>query len=289
MAQTTEQRELTPRDPPVIELLDPGAEPRGLLRLQPAPATETPLEIDLALTMRVRAGGTALPAIVTPIIRLRGRLVVDAVHDDSISVRHIVDAARLVDRPDATPALRDELRRGLVEMGTFRASLRIDARGMVHGGTVDVPAVAEGPGRQLLQQLAEGYQQALVPLPEAAIGAGARWTATRDLDQEGMKLREVVTYRLRAVDGRRVEIEAKMSQTLRDPNVAPGSLPGVRAKMIRFSAGGEGEIAFTTDHVVPESSTLRTDVRMVMDVATAGETTRQEIDLQADLAFRRGE
>jgi hypothetical protein len=280
-------RELSPASPPVIELVDPGAEPREPLRLRPVAGTESALDVALSLRMTVRAGGTEAPPLGMPTVVVHGRVIVDSVTDDEIRVRHLADAIELEDGADVPAELRAELQRAVDGLAAYRASLRVDPRGFVRGGVIDVPSGAQGPAEQILAQLGQAYGQALVAAPVEPVGVGARWVETRDVDQSGMKLRQTTTYELRSRTSDAIEVHAEVVQSLRAADFSGGLVPGVRAKLVKFSGKGTVDTSFDLGAASPRTSEHRTDVRMILDVDAAGETSRQEIDLALELSMSR--
>jgi hypothetical protein len=283
----TDLRELATQPAPRVEVLDAGAEPREILVLAPAVGLRDRLEAHLQMKMQMRAGGQAIPKVVTPPISLVGYLVVDEV-GDVIVARHLVDALRVGRDADAPAAVVEELERLAPAVASFRASLRIDPHGSVRGGTVEVPQAAGGIGGQLLQQLGDGFCQLLVPLPETPIGVGARWIATTRIDQGGMPLQQRVTYELRGRQGRTLDIAAHFEQALLDSTIPITGAPGVTVHVELFKSRGEGTMRIDLDHVVPTRSELTLQVRMVMNPGgDAGAAGQQEIDLELAYEFSR--
>jgi hypothetical protein len=280
-------RELSPTPPPTIELLDPGAEPRSRLRMHPAAGTEAKLDVALSLTMTVRSGGTEAPPLAMPTVIVRGRVIVDSATDTELRVRHLADAIEIEESADVPAALKGELQKTVEGLAEYRASLRVDPRGFVRGGVVDVPSGASGPAAQILAQLGQAYGQALVAAPEEPVGEGARWTETRDVDQSGMKLRQTTTWELKARTPDVIEAHGDVVQTLRAAELDGGPMPGVRAKLVKFSAKGTSDTTFDLAAAAPRKSDHHTDVRMILDVEAAGEASRQEIELQLDLSLIR--
>lgn len=280
-----QSRELAPAEAPEIELFDAGAEPRARLRLRPEVGAEMPLRIELAMSMTVVSGGTAAPPMSMPRVLVDGRLVVDSVSDDEIRVRHLVDAIDLRGGEGVPEALARELKDALAGATSYRASLRVDPRGFVRGGVVDVPTSA-GPAGQILAQLGQAYGQSLVAFPREPVGVGARWTATSDVEQAGMKLRQTSTYTLPSRDGDALVVHADVAQDLLRADLGEGLVPGVRAKLVKFSAKGTSDTTLELSAAGPRTSEHHTEVRMILDVDAAGEAARQEIDLSFDVALR---
>ena len=280
-------RELSPTPPPTIELLQAGDEPRAPLRLHPTPGTESALDVALSLQMTVRSGGTEVPPLAMPTVVVHGRVIVDSVSDSEIRVRHLADAIEIDESDDVPAALKGELQRTAKGLAEYRASLRIDPRGFVRGGVVDVPSGATGPAEQILAQLGQAYGQALVAAPEEPVGPGARWTETRDVDQSGMKLRQTTTYTLKSWRDDVVEVHGDVEQSLRAADFEGGLVPGVRAKLVKFSAKGTSDTDFDLAAAAPRRSEHHMQVRMILDVDAAGEASRQEIEMQLDLSLSR--
>ena len=274
---------LQPRPAPQLELVDPGTEPRHRLARAPTPGTTEPITVTLDSTTHLRADGQALPEIVSPTLSLKGRIEIDDVRDDAIVVRHLVDEVAIADDSTAPALLVQQLVAAKPAFASYRATLTLDPRGGLREGSVEVPAEAGAAATQLLHQLTDSLVQSQVPLPQAAVGTGAKWTAVSRVEQGQMAVRQQVDYELTKIEGTRLLLTATVKQSLLDTHVAVPGMPGTKAKVELFRSTGHGTIELDTAHVVPTDCRLQLTVKMVMEAGGG----QQEIDLTLQASVRR--
>ncbi len=272
---------LEPRVAPSVEVQDAGAEPRRRFVVTPEPGTTEPMTVTLDSTTRLRTGGQALPEIVSPTLSLRGRLEIDAVADDAIVARHLVDEVTIASDSKAPDLLVQQLSAAKPAFESYRATLTLDPRGGLREGTVEVETAGNDAVAQLLHQLTDAVVQARVPLPETAIGQGARWTAVSRIEQGELAVRQRVTYELTKIEGNHLHLSISVEQSLLDTHVAVPGMPGTKAKVELFRSRGQGAATLDTTHVLPSESHLQLSVKMVMDVG--GGPQELELTLRASI------
>ena len=80
--------------------------------------------------------------------------------------------------------------KGLTGTGT------VSSRGFSKGVEFKAPAGSNPQARQLMDQMKEFVTQLVAPLPEEAVGPGARWEAKTPLKSQGMTMDQTATYEL---------------------------------------------------------------------------------------------
>src|SRR5690606_16066778 len=107
--------------------------------------------------------------------------------------------------PGRRAAVVAGMRKGLDSLVGAAAVVSIDERGFQHELSLGLPG---GLGPELTQFM-EAARIALgdlaLPLPDEAIGVGAKWQVERTLDQGGVAVKEKTYYELIAAEGTRVQ------------------------------------------------------------------------------------
>jgi hypothetical protein len=179
-----------------VELLSLGSQPRQLLRYQPAVnakelATLT-MNMDMKMSMSGKSFPTQLPATT---MKLETTVTQVAPNGDIHYTFRYIDAD-VTPTANTPPALVRELRSQLKQLVGISGNYVIDNRGQVKSGSLKVPPNIEKSTKQLLEQLSQSLEQLSSPLPEAAIGAGAKWRVIQPLDLSGMNLTQTETFEL---------------------------------------------------------------------------------------------
>jgi hypothetical protein len=279
--------EIAPREPPTIELAAAGDEPRRELRMRPAAGTHEKLELSLGMRMGMRNGMQEMPAIPVPVTKTRLRAEIVEVAGGVMTVRHSVDAVEVIPTPETPAALVEKVRQSVEPLTHYRATMRMDERGAILGGQVELPRDLPAMVHQSMQQMTESLGQLSAPLPLPAVGPGARWSSVHEVRENGMKLRQSGQYRLVSLEGQHAVIEATLVQELLDPNVnAPGML-GITARVGEFTSSGRSTIELDLDRLSPRLVSLTMDLHMTMDMTVLGQAQHVEMDMGIDMTMRR--
>ena len=88
--------EIPVREPPRIEVLDQGQEPRQPLRLVVAPGLEETMEMTMDMRMSMTIPGQAMPSIPVPTTKTRLKAKVESVTGDSFQMRQSVTDVEVI-------------------------------------------------------------------------------------------------------------------------------------------------------------------------------------------------
>lgn len=190
-----------PRQPGDPELIDPGAEPRVLLRTRVAAGTRRRFEIAVDTTMTIGGSETVMPTMV-----MRGDyevLATDAL--DRMIVRSRFTDADAVDRPGTTPAMVEQVRQALaIVVGAVTRTTFSDRGELL---AEELEAGSDAAAAQLQGALGK---QAGVVLPIEPVGIGARWIVREEREQNGVTMAVEVELELLSIEGSDVAVRGTM-------------------------------------------------------------------------------
>ncbi len=254
---------------PTVTLLDPGAEPRSPLRFDLAAGTSvmtTSQSQEITQTFGGRTQPTAAFGLVF-VMQIDTVPVADGYEVTSTltSVASGPDIAA-----DVAAALDEQL--GLL-VG-FRSVSVVDDRGRILRAEVDETTLAAAPAEiaDLMRQLGESNQVA-APLPDEAVGVGARWQVEQRLELNGISLVQTTEYTLTAVDGSVLTIEVVGGQTPTETTVELPGLEGIDVEILEWTTSTTGSLIIDLASVVPTSSAV-TDAQQVLDIVGEGELSQ---------------
>ncbi|HEU5055987.1 MAG TPA: hypothetical protein VFU21_05660, partial [Kofleriaceae bacterium] len=245
-----------------LALLDDGREPRRQLRYPSDPPPPQKMSLSLNVAMKMNVPGSPIPPVTMPGLRL----LVDLTgrdRDDGVRYEFTVTDADLTGAEAAHPSLVAAMRKGVTSLVGTSGSLSVDPRGFQRELSIGLPS---GLGQELTQfmnsaKLAIG--QMAIPLPEEAIGVGAKWQVEETIAQDGIQVRQKTYYELLAIEGPRLQIRTQTVQSAEQQKAAlPGLPSGVTAKVVSLRGAGAGESEIDLRRLVPGSAReeLETDV-----------------------------
>lgn len=277
--------EVPSREPAKIEVIDAGAEPRQTLRMRPKAGTEETLvlTIGMRMTMDSGAGSQTLPVPATKTTMLSA---IEAADDAEIRANMTVKDVEVVAQPGTPPQVIEKVKETTEPLKKYEAKLRLSPRGHVLGGSVKIPRDLPAMVHNTMTQMTQSLGQISVPLPEPALGVGAKWTATYDIEQNGMKMRQLASYTLLSLADDVATLEVSISQELLDPNVnVPGMLG--KARVSDFSSMGKGTTTIDLGKASPDSMLMTLDMSMTMDVTVLGQNQNMKMEMGIDMEMSR--
>ena len=257
----------------VVNLLETGREPRQALRYPSSPTPPHRVSVGLRLGMKMEVPGSPVPPIDMPGLRLLFD-VQSARDGERIRYQLKLSDADLTGTDNAHPSLLAEMRKGVDLLVGASGQLDVDPQGRVSGLSLAQPS---GLGPELSQFLSSArlaMADMVVPLPEEAVGIGAKWEAIDTVTQGGISVREKTHYELVALDGPRALVRTRTVQSAdRQRAFLPGLPEGVTAEVVSLRGTGTGEIELDLRRLVPGNAREEIDVDISF-VVRQGQTER---------------
>lgn len=275
----TKTVDIDPAAPPAVTLLSAGTDPKPL-RLAPTAGSTERLSMTMATTVKMKMGEAEAPAVEAPPVVAVIATTVDGVEGDLIDATFAYESMSVDDSKGGNPMMVQQMKTMLEGFEAFRGSLKLDNRGALKGGSVDVPQSLPAPMQQMVNQLQQSVAQMQVPLPADAVGVGGSWKAETTLDQNGMKLKQFVTYAVLERSGNTVKLSTKVEQELLDKSFTPPGMAGVTATIDNYRGGGEGTLTLDLGQVMPTASEMTVDVAMDMEIEMAGQKQSQSMEMK---------
>ncbi|MGB0678720.1 MAG: hypothetical protein ACPGUV_03565 [Polyangiales bacterium] len=173
---------------------------------------------------------------------------------------------------------QQSLTRDLERLRSLRGFVEIDTRGRTHALSLQLPQTPR-PSTRLRAVLAS-LRAALrhVPLPEEAVGSGARWRVRRSMDVKGLHLQQTLVYTLDQLMGPGGRVRVALRQWA-EPQALPGTTSGLRAELQHYETAGEGTAHYNLHKLAPVSAT---DVHARIR-ALVHHSTRERTVVRSDL------
>jgi hypothetical protein len=155
-------------------------------------------------------------------------------------------------------------------MQGMKGHVIVSSRGFVKDADLVIPPKMMDPAtKQFIEEIKQSSYQMSLPLPEEAVGVGAKWLTTATVKQDGMVLKQSITSQLRSLSGD----VAKVSFTIK----LTGSAVGLKS----FTSSGNGEMNLDLGRLIPSLATVHVTARWI-------ETTAQGQDVAMKLVMTSG-
>lgn len=225
-----------------VALLDPGAEPRRVVRFVPRPGASATVEMTQrsATSMTLNGQSMEMPAAET-----------------------VTTSRYSVGRPDGEGVVRVRVEEvGGTALGGMNIELLVSPEGQLTsfamlGGDPETSAMIEGLG--------ESISRSLPQLPTEALGVGARWRTELSFDMAGLAFTAETTSVVTGLSD--TSLDLALTTTLRKGESAspfPGLPPGAELSIRRFEGAGSG-----TQRIDLVTLATTTDQRLTLDFEMA--------------------
>lgn len=257
---------------PVITLLHTGAEPRSELRLALEPETQNSLTLEMMLAQQMFIGGaSATPEVgFTYAFDIASRVL--EADDGSATIEMIYNDVTMVDPGPMSPADVAQFEREMEGLMGLSFFVTIDDRGA--NLRTEVPRGLPSTGMGGLDDPLQEFDAPMVPLPDEAVGVGARWqveqapSATAALAMSTITEVELVELH---------DTHAVMSvNVVTDIEPSTVSTPQGTVELLGGEIVQNGTMTWFLDSAIPESE-LSADSTMTFTEATGGQQVEGEL------------
>lgn len=246
-----------------VELVSTGGEPRTELRYDVAAVTPQMVNMDMNMSLTMGMAGQSFDQAM-PTIRMVVSVMDPEVNaDGNLRLGIEMGGMRLIDNGAAIdPMMRAELDAALGQMDGFRGTMVMDDRGNLINSNFDLAGVAPAL-RQQLESSMQTMQQSVIPLPEEAVGVGARWSADMSVSMNGMSLSQTASYEVTEMGDGYVVIASTISQSAEHQTITLPDMPGTSVELTSYNGSGSGSMNVRFDRAMPDGSfTLTSDTAM---------------------------
>jgi len=123
-------------------------------------------------------------------------------------------------------------------------------------------------------------RQLTAPLPEEAVGVGAKWQTKYRIKQNGMEVQQTADNELVAIKGNVAKVRTQLTQTAdRQPMSPPGLPAGATVELIQLKSTGSGDSEVDLTKLMPQSGQMQLKSNTKAHIKMQG----QEQDMSTDL------
>ena len=269
-----------------LKLLEAGAEPRKVLRLHPSPGDKQTLTFTMNMAMETKVGDTATPSMKIPTIKMTlGSTVKEVADNGDITYEIAMGDISLSDEPGGLPEVAEAMKavfagtKGLAGTGTA------SSRGFSKGVEFKSPVGSNPQTRQFMDQMKETFAQLAAPLPEEAVGPGAKWEVKMPLKSQGMTIDQMATYEVVTLEGERLTTKSTIVQHAANQKIQNPVMPTLKMDLTKMVGSGSGERTFDLAHLLPASGTGKVHTETSMSMNMGGQKQPMTMKMDLNLQF----
>jgi len=127
----------------------------------------------------------------------------------------------------------------------------------------------------------DSFSSSSTPLPEEAVGPGAKWEYKTRLKSQGMAIDQTVDFELVSADGDHVNLRSTITQSAANQKISNPAMPTMKMDLTKMSGNGGGTSTLDLGKLMPVSGTLAEKTEMVMGMNVGQQ--KQTMDMKMDI------
>lgn len=273
--------------PTVVKVLDAGAESgRRPLRFKAAVGDKHAVDLRMMLKTTQETDGEADPSETMPAMEMRVVSTVDRIDEGGeIHLSQAIEKMTFVPTPGVPDEMLKQLQGITASMGKVGGDIIVTDRGITR--KIDFRALDGNPlAERLADELEKSAWQFAVPVPEEAVGPGAKWQVVEKDDSDGMTVETTIEYTLQELKEDSAKAAIEMRVTMPAQDIKDDEIPDdVKMKLDSGSGKGSGDCSLAWNRLLPTALKLKAKITMSMTVTLDGEdtTTKQVIEMECEI------
>jgi len=289
-AASTSQPAGSPATAPIakspVKLLDAGSEPRTVLRLHPTVGDKQSISMTMKIGMDMSVAGNTVPAMDLPAIVMNLDVAVkDISAEGTIAYTILFNAATIAADANTQPAIATAMKASLDGFSGMTGTGEMSDRGVVKNVDLKLPANAAPQLAQAIGQMKDSFSSSSTPLPEEAVGPGAKWEYKTRIKSQGMNIDQTIAFELVSVEGDHVNLRSTLTQSALNQKISNPAMPTMKMDLTKMSGNGGGTSTLDLGKLMPVSGTLaeKTEMSMSMNIGQQKQTMNMKMNINVSI------
>jgi Family of unknown function (DUF6263) len=252
---------------PTLALLTVGAAPRQVVRFRLAVNSKQVATMSMAINMGLSIAGKAMPTNKLPTTVLTFETLVNQIDPNGdIHYQFQYMNVEVTEVANLPPDLVTQFRTQLQKLKGIRGAVVVDSRGQTKSGKFVLPPELDSANKQMLRQITQSVEQLSSPVPEPALGVGAKWQVISAPKLNGIAIKQTTTYELVSFQTGGMTLNVTLAQQAPPQQMNATGLPKGRTMRLKsLSGAGKGQITVKFDRLMPIDSSMISQLRSEME------------------------
>lgn len=268
-----------------VSLADAGAEPRQELRYNLAAMQPQQMRMDMTMRMTMSNPMFGEQTVDMPTMRMNMEMSEAAMNENgTLRLGFRFRGVEIIPTEGTDPGMVAAMQGAMAGMDNVTGYTVIDSRGHVIEADFDASG-APAAVQQQLGSMRDSLEQMVAPLPDEAVGIGARWSITTNVDANGASIQQTATYELLERTENAFRVSVTMVQSAEQQQIQDPSIPaGMSAWLESYSATGSGGAVIPLNSPVPTSNaSINSNMSMAIDDGSGTRVPYMTMQLSMDM------
>jgi hypothetical protein len=264
-----------------FKLLEPGGEPRQVLRLRAKAGEKQTVAMTIKMGMGMGPGEAKVEMVKLPAMQLTVGVTPTSVSKEGdVQYDLVIEEVDAVAEP-GSPSEMVELMQGQLAIVKGLTVTRVTSdRGFSKRSELKLPPGAGGEVRKAMEGMQDSFASTEFLLPEEAVGVGARWEVKQKLKPGGMTLDQTVLYTLESLEGNVVTVKGNIVQQASAQKIANPMLPQAKADLVKLSGTGHATMTIDLERILPVQGTVASATELTLGLDAGGQ--KQPMHMKTD-------
>ena len=277
---------------PTVKLLDAGQGEKRTLRYHTKVGDITTASMTMKMNMAMTMGGNEMPARDMPTVVMTLELRPAALNGPDATIEMRIREVRVAGAPgDADDPIAQQMAEMMEPMKDLKGKYITSDRGLARSMTLDIPEGLPPMVAGMMERMKHDIQNFSAPLPEEAVGTGARWEVQSRVT-EPLQIDRVATSTLEEVSAEGFRLSLAVTGKAEPQEMrSPGMPEGVTARVQSMKLTGAGTVRARFDLIMPAEATMKAEQDGKFTISQGeGEPTEmgQHMTLDMTIAGRAG-
>ncbi len=255
--------------PAAITLISTGAEPRTALRYKVPAGASAKTEVSTTMGMAIEMAGMALPEMKLPTMNVVTDVAVTGVAPNGDMTFTAGIASMKFDTAGVDPTIAAGLAGVNTDLSSVKSSGVMTNRGITNQA-FDLTKVTDPQLKQMMDQAGAAIQSISFPLPEEAVGIGAKWEVRSRVQSNGLDLMSKQIVEVVGIQGSKVSLKITTEQSAPPQAMKnPALPPDAEVTLVKFNGTGVSTASLDLEKLTSEGVGDMT-MAMVMQVKMQG-------------------
>ncbi len=253
-----------------VELVSTGTGARKELRFKPKVGSKQKMTMTMAMTQEVSVDGNKLPVPGLPGQQFTIDFEIKEVASNGdVTYGFKFSEVKLLQDEGANPAAVAAMNAMLKPMMGATGTGQVTNRGLTKSAKFDLPENAPAQLKSMIDSMKDSINRISTPLPAEAVGVGAQWKVTQDLNSGGIQMTQTSTHELKSISDDGFDVAIKIEQAAGEQEVQAAMMPiGSKMKLNSMKSSGEGTSSMVFAALNPKKSQVKvlSDASMRMTI-----------------------
>ena len=263
-----------PADAPTVKLVSAGKDAKAPLRFTAKKGMKKALTTTMTRGIAMQMGANAAPTQKIPPIQMVVDLkVTDVTAEGDIRYEFVLRQPTVIAK-GADKMVVDAMKEAVKGMAGLNGYAVVTNRGFTKEADVAVPATANQQTRQLVESLKQSMTQIAAPVPEEAVGVGAKWDTSTTISQNGLTIVQTATNELTSLKGNKASLKITIKQSAKPQKITTN---GVTVDLESYSGAGGGTTDLDLAGLVPSKAAMK--MASDMKMSAGGQKIGMKLDV----------